>query len=34
MIRDHDPEALVIVPGAAGPEKLPIRALLPLPYRR
>jgi len=34
MIRDHDVDALVIVPGPAGPEKLSIRTLLPLPYRR
>lgn len=39
MIFDYDPEAMVIVPGAvvsgeSGPLKLPVRALLPLPYRR
>jgi cytidine deaminase len=34
MIIDFAPEAWVIVPGAAGPIKLPVRALLPLPYRR
>jgi cytidine deaminase len=31
LIFDHAPEALVIVPG---PMKLPVRDLLPLPYRR
>jgi len=31
MLTDHAPGALVIVPG---PGKLPVRALLPLPYRR
>jgi cytidine deaminase len=31
MITDYAPDALVIVPGMF---KLPIRALLPLPYRR
>ena len=34
MIMDYAPEALVIVPGPSGLVKLPIRALLPLPYRR
>jgi cytidine deaminase len=34
MITDYAPDALVIVPGPLGPVKLPIRALLPLPYRR
>jgi cytidine deaminase len=34
MFADHAPAALIIVPGAAGPVKLPIAALLPLPYRR
>jgi cytidine deaminase len=34
LIVDHDPEALVIVPGSLAPLKLPVRALLPLPYRR
>jgi cytidine deaminase len=34
MVVDYDPEAYVIVPGPLGPEKLPARALLPLPYRR
>jgi cytidine deaminase len=34
MITDFAPDALVIVPGPAGPIKLPVRALLPLPYRR
>ena len=31
MIFDYAPEAFVIVPG---PVKLPVRALLPVPYRR
>jgi cytidine deaminase len=31
MLTDHAPGALVIVPG---PRKLPVRALLALPYRR
>lgn len=34
MVVDYDPAAMVIVPGAAGPVKLPALALLPLPYRR
>jgi hypothetical protein len=34
MVVDYDPDALVIIPGASGPVKLPARALLPLPYRR
>jgi len=34
MILDYDPEAQVIVPGLLAPLKMPIRALLPLPYRR
>ena len=34
MILDYAPEALVIVPGPAGLVKLPVRALLPVPYRR
>ena len=34
MITDYAPDALVIVPGLIGPVKLPVRALLPLPYRR
>lgn len=34
MIVDYAPDALVIVPGPQGALKLPIRALLPLPYRR
>ena len=34
MFADFDPEALVVVPGLAGLMKLPIRTLLPLPYRR
>jgi len=34
MVVDYAPEAMVIVPGAAGLIKLPARALLPLPYRR
>lgn len=31
---DYDPDALVIVETAAGLRKVPVRALLPLPYRR
>jgi cytidine deaminase len=34
MFADFDREALVIVPGLAGLMKLPVRTLLPLPYRR
>lgn len=34
LLVDHDPEAWVIVPGLTAPVKLPVRALLPLPYRR
>jgi cytidine deaminase len=34
MIVDYAPEAWVIVPSLTVPLKLPIRALLPLPYRR
>ena len=34
MFMDFDPEALVIVPGLTGLMKLPVRMLLPLPYRR
>jgi cytidine deaminase len=34
MILDHAPEATVIVTGPAGLVKLPVRTLLPLPYRR
>ncbi len=34
MFCDFEPEALVIVPGLTGLMKLPIRSLLPLPYRR
>ena len=34
MLMDHAPEAKVILPGLIAPFKLPIRALMPLPYRR
>jgi cytidine deaminase len=34
LITDYAPEALVIVPGPVGPMKLPVRALLRVPYRR
>lgn len=34
MLMDHAPEAKVILPGLIAPIKLPIRALMPLPYRR
>ena len=34
LLMDYAPDAMVIVPGPAGPEKRPARAMLPLPYRR
>ena len=34
LLLDHAPEAMVIVPGLAGPEKRRLRDLLPMPYRR
>ena len=34
MMLDHCPDALVIFQDADGPAKLPVRALLPVPYRR
>ncbi len=34
LIVDHDPDALVILPGLMAPLKLPVRRLLPVPYRR
>jgi cytidine deaminase len=34
LIVDYDPAALVIVPGPLAPLKVPVRALLPMPYRR
>ncbi|MBV9782418.1 MAG: cytidine deaminase [Acidisphaera sp.] len=34
LIVDHCPDAMVIVPTDAGPAKVAIQALLPLPYRR
>ncbi len=34
MILDHWPDALVIVPGSGVLVKRPVRALLPVPYRR
>jgi cytidine deaminase len=34
LLMDHAPDAKVIVPGPGGPEKRPVRDLLPLPYRR
>ena len=34
MFADHAPDVMMIVPGEAGPVKLPLRTLLPLPYRR
>ena len=34
MLMDHAPEARVILPGLIAPIKLPIQALMPLPYRR
>ncbi len=34
LITDYAPDALVIVPGPVGLVKLPVRALLVVPYRR
>lgn len=34
LLMDYAPDALVIVPSAAGPAKRRVRDLLPLPYRR
>ena len=34
LIADYAPDAVVIVPGPVGLVKLPVRVLLPLPYRR
>ena len=34
LLLDFSPEARVIVPGEGGPRLVPIRSLLPLPYRR
>ena len=34
MLTDYDPAADVIVPGPRGPERVPVRTLLPLPYQR
>jgi cytidine deaminase len=34
MFTDHAPGAMVIVPGLDGLEKVTVRELLPLPYRR
>jgi cytidine deaminase len=34
LITDYSPDAMVIVPGPAGPIKMPVRELLPLPYQR
>ena len=34
LIADYAPDATIIVPTLTGLTKLPIRALLPLPYRR
>ena len=34
LITDYAPDAFVIVPGPAGLVKLPVRALLLMPYRR
>jgi cytidine deaminase len=34
LLVDHAPDAMVIVPGPLGLQKLPVRALLQLPYRR
>ena len=34
LLADHAPDALVLLRGPDGLMKLPVRALLPLPYRR
>lgn len=34
LFMDHAPDAQVILPGAHGPEKWPVRDLLPKPYQR
>jgi len=34
MLADHAPDALVLLRAAEGLIKLPVRALLPFPYRR
>ena len=34
MLTDYDPAAEVIMPGADGPLRMPVRLLLPLPYQR
>ena len=34
MLTDYDPAAEVIMPGAEGPLRMPVRLLLPLPYQR
>ena len=34
MLTDYDPAAEVIMPGADGPVRMPVRLLLPLPYQR
>ncbi len=34
MLTDYDPAAEVIMPGAVGPVRMPVRLLLPLPYQR
>ena len=34
LLFDHAPDAMVIVPGLAGPVRVALRELLPLPYRR
>ena len=34
MLMDFDPDAQIIVPGAAGLVRVAVRALLPLPYQR
>ena len=34
MLTDFDPAADVIVPGPDGPRRMPVQALLPLPYQR
>jgi cytidine deaminase len=34
MFLDHCPDALIILHGLTGPTKVPVRMLLPTPYRR
>ncbi len=34
LFADHAPDAWIIMPGREGPTKMPVSALLPLPYMR